>query len=178
MTESVPAPVVSGEITQRTRVAAYVVCIVEGRILLTRYVHHDDRHWTLPGGGLDHAEHPHDAAVREFAEETGFAVQLDRLLGIGSQQRRIAPRPPQGSSLDLHTVQIYYSGHIVGGELRHETNGSTDQAAWFELGKIPVLLRAPIVDVGLELLATAPADGTVPAARRIDPTVRGPKPTA
>ena len=27
--------------------------------------------WTLPGGGVEQGEHPDDAVVREFAEETG-----------------------------------------------------------------------------------------------------------
>ncbi len=45
------------------------------RVLLLRY---DDplpngRHWTTPGGGLEHGEGYPDAAARELAEETGWA---------------------------------------------------------------------------------------------------------
>lgn len=38
--------------------------------------------WEFPGGRVDNNEHPADAAVREFMEETGFAVAPDCKYGI------------------------------------------------------------------------------------------------
>lgn len=151
---------------QRPRVAAYVVCIADGRILMARYIGPGGPHWTLPGGGIDHAEHPYDAAVREVAEETGHEIQIDRLLGIGSQRRFVDRR---GRERDLHTVQIFYTGHITGGELRDEADGSTDQAAWFDLDTIATIDRASLVDVALQLYREQPIDGLVEAARAVLP---------
>lgn len=37
-------------------------------------VRHRDRGWELPGGHVEDDETPHEAAVREFAEETGRHV--------------------------------------------------------------------------------------------------------
>lgn len=126
--------------------ASYVVCMRNGHVLLSRYrLSHE---WTLPGGGIDHAEHPSDAAMREVEEETGYRVTIDRLLGIDSVD---------GAS--MHLLGIYYEAQAVGGDLRHEVDGSTDRADWFALDDVPSLKRSPILDTGLELWRVRPADG-------------------
>ena len=54
------------------RLAAYAVCIEDGRVLLARHVPpKGETNWTLPGGRVEHAEDPFDAVIREVAEETG-----------------------------------------------------------------------------------------------------------
>ncbi|WP_307845941.1 NUDIX domain-containing protein [Saccharomonospora sp. NB11] len=50
------------------RLAAYAVCVKNGRVLLAR---HASGTWSLPGGGVEHAEDPFHAVIREVAEETG-----------------------------------------------------------------------------------------------------------
>jgi ADP-ribose pyrophosphatase YjhB (NUDIX family) len=53
------------------RLAAYAVCIEDGRVLLAHCVSpNGGTSWTLPGGRVEHAEDPFDAVVREVAEET------------------------------------------------------------------------------------------------------------
>lgn len=52
----------------------------EGRVLLARHVEGDV--WVLPGGAIEPAETPADAAVREMFEETGLLVRLTRLVGV------------------------------------------------------------------------------------------------
>ncbi|HBM15802.1 MAG TPA: hypothetical protein DD381_05605 [Lentisphaeria bacterium] len=37
----------------------------------------DDGCWSIPKGILDDKEHPLDAAIREFTEETGLALSYD-----------------------------------------------------------------------------------------------------
>ncbi|HEX6935610.1 MAG TPA: NUDIX hydrolase [Actinomycetes bacterium] len=54
------------------RVAAYgVVHDSAGRVLLARLTDRTSHPgwWTLPGGGVDHGEHPEAAVVREVWEE-------------------------------------------------------------------------------------------------------------
>ena len=43
--------------------------------------------WTIPKGGIDPGEQPIDAAIREFAEETGFAAR-EPFLPLGSVVQR------------------------------------------------------------------------------------------
>ena len=52
----------------------------DGRVLLARHSEHDA--WLLPGGAIEPAESPGDAAVREMFEETGMFVRLTGLVGV------------------------------------------------------------------------------------------------
>lgn len=145
---------------KQLRVAAYAVCVRDGRILLARWVAGDGKkRWTLPGGGMDHGEDPYDTVIREVDEETGYAVEPVTLLGIDSQLRNHPRR--LGTAHDFHGLRIVYEARITGGDLRHETDGSTDMAAWHTLDEVPSLSRVGLVDIGLELWRGRPAVGRV-----------------
>ncbi|MBW5423853.1 NUDIX domain-containing protein [Streptomyces sp. BG9H] len=143
------------------RVASYAVCVREGQLLLARWVAADgNKRWTLPGGGMDHGEDPYDTVIREADEETGYTIEPVTLLGVDSLRRRY-PRK-LGAVADFHGLRILYEGRVTGGELRHETNGSTDLAAWHALESVPDLDRVGLVDIGLALWRARPADGHLP----------------
>lgn len=126
--------------------AAYAVCRRADELLLARWTGPRGPEWTLPGGGLDHGEHPRDAAVREVWEETGYDVSLGRLLTVDSVRHVIqdAPEP-----IDHHAVRVVYAATVIGGELRFEVDGSTDMAAWVPIAEVAALTRIPLVDIGL-----------------------------
>ena len=126
---------------RRTRVGAYVVCVRDGALLLVRFA--TSRIWTLPGGGLIHGEPPEVGAVREVAEETGYEVELGKIIGVDSA---IWSRPDLG---DIHAVQLVYTGRIVGGQLRHELAGSTDRAEWVELAEVKAREQSTVLAAGL-----------------------------
>ncbi|MBT2505254.1 NUDIX hydrolase [Streptomyces sp. ISL-98] len=145
---------------QELRVAAYAVCVRDEQVLLARWVAPDGaKRWTLPGGGMDHGEDPYDTVVREAEEETGYTVEPVRLLGVDSVRRRYPRR--LGKFADFQGLRIVYEGRVTGGELRHETNGSTDLAAWHPLTGVAALDRVELVDAGIELWRTRPAVGRV-----------------
>ncbi|MEU3250225.1 NUDIX hydrolase [Streptomyces sp. NPDC006997] len=136
---------------KKLRVAAYAICVRQGRLLLARSPADGGGHeWVLPGGGMEHGEDPYDTVRREVAEETGYAIEVTGLLGVHSL-RRTLPRRRLRSALDHHGVRLLYEAHVTGGELRPETDGSTDLAAWHDLTAVPALRRVGLVDVGLGL---------------------------
>lgn len=138
--------------------AAYAVCVRDGQVLLARWVAADgSRRWTLPGGGLDHGEDPYDTVIREVEEETGYTVEPGALLGVDSIKRQYPRR--LGVVADFHGLRIVYEAGVTGGDLRHETNGSTDMAAWHPLDTVPSLKRVGLVDVGLTLWRERPPSG-------------------
>ena len=66
-----------------TRLAAYAVIVDdEDRILLALWNEVEPQQWTMPGGGVELDETAEEGVVREVREETGYDVDLVRLLGV------------------------------------------------------------------------------------------------
>lgn len=137
-----------------TRLAAYAVIVDEQqRVLLALWNEADPPQWTMPGGGVEFAETAEEAAVRELREETGYDVQIGRLLGVHSH---IVPAELRiGGSRPLKSVRLVFAAAIVGGCLTCEIDGTTDEARWFDLADIEGLDRVPLVDVALAMYLAA-----------------------
>lgn len=126
---------------QITRVAAYGLLLRDEKILLCRLsnkVGMNPGYWTLPGGGLDFGEDPEHAVVREFKEETGLVVKVNKLVGINSLCDSMPGWPP------MHGIRIIYSVRYQSGELQYEQDGSTDLCDWHTLTQTQTL---PLVDL-------------------------------
>jgi 8-oxo-dGTP diphosphatase len=139
---------VSGSPPRIQRVAAYNVCHDDAsRLLMCRLSDITERPgwWTLPGGGIDFGEHPEAGALRELEEETGLTGRIIELLTVDSLQRVIRADPRVDGEVEYHSVRIVYRTEITGGELRHETNESTDRAEWCTRED---LARLPLVELG------------------------------
>ncbi|NAZ86098.1 NUDIX hydrolase [Kineococcus indalonis] len=124
----------------RQRLAAYAVVVnPAGEILLTRLsaLTPSPGRWTLPGGGVDHGEHPLTAAVREVHEETGMDVDVDGLADIGSEH--FTGRSPRGVLEDFHAVRVLVTA--TARQVRDprvlDVGGSTDLSSWVPLADAP-----------------------------------------
>ncbi|MET9496950.1 NUDIX domain-containing protein [Streptomyces sp. NPDC006552] len=141
------------------RLAAYAVCIEDGRVLLARHMSPEGKsNWTLPGGRVEHAEDPFDAVLREFAEETGCEAVVERLLGVDS---RVIPAAEARLGTEHQNVGVFYRVRITGGQLRPEPNGETAESVWTPGLDVARLRRSSLVDVGLALAQSVPATGHV-----------------
>jgi len=134
-----------------TRVGVYAVIIRDGRILLPHWSEGPfDSGWTLPGGGMEDGESTEQTVLREVLEETGYEVELDGLLGtdtfyISAEERIVGTGP-------LRSLRIVYRAHVIGGDLRVEADGSTDDVAWVSLDRLPELNRVELIDSALAML--------------------------
>jgi len=143
------------------RLAAYAVCVEDGRVLLARHVPPTGPgNWTLPGGRVEHAEDPFDAVVREVAEETGCDAVVERLLGVDSRVIPAAERTVPGGP-EHQNVGVFYRVRITGGRLRPEPGGGIAESVWTPIPDVARLRRSSLVDVGLALARTLPATGHV-----------------
>lgn len=138
------------------RVSAYGVAVDPSeRLLLCRIAEGwpGAGSWTLPGGGVDHGEHPEDAAAREVEEETGLEAEIGELLGIDSL--RIPPEDSLKGD-DFHALRLIYRATVpLDRDPRPEEDESTDLSAWIPREDVHELERVELVDVALELLGWA-----------------------
>ena len=137
------------------RLAAYAVCVDRAaRILLCRLAQGSTRKrdgwWTLPGGGIEHGEHPRDAVLRELTEETGLAGEVRGLLDVHSWTASLDAFGDEPAS-DFHAVQVVYRVAITGGALRPEVGGSTDLCRWVPRAEIAGLRLVELVEAVLPL---------------------------
>lgn len=140
-----------GEAVARVqRTAAYALCHDGGRVLLSRL--RNSTLWTLPGGGIDHGEQPHEAAVREVHEETGLPLRLRGLLDVDST--RFTGRGPSGRAEDFHGVRVVFDGEVPTDVAPRvvEVDGSTVEAAWWSVADLPRLQLTGLVRAVLKHL--------------------------
>lgn len=136
------------------RLGAYAVVFSDDLVLLTRIspVGYPPGHWTLPGGGVDHGESPHDAVRRELYEETGLRAGTVRLVDV--HDVHVVETGRDDVYEDYHGVHLLYAVDVdVDAPLEViDVGGSTDLAQWVPVAEIgstygPVL---PMVTYALE----------------------------
>jgi len=93
------------------RLAAYALIVDgTGQVLLARQA--DGRGqfgpWILPGGGVEHGEHPEQAVIREVREETGMPVRVGALQDVVSDLTTVGRR-----CRVLHNVRLIYRATVV-----------------------------------------------------------------
>jgi 8-oxo-dGTP diphosphatase len=154
LVDPVPAPVadeVPGAPPRVQRPAAYAVVVADGSVLLTRLA--GSNLWTLPGGGIDHGEHPSDAVRRETFEETGLELQGARLVDVDSQH--FTGRSPRAVVEDFHGVRFLYRGTVplTVPPAVQEIGGTTEDAAWWPVGELGRVRLSTVVRTALALPA-------------------------
>jgi 8-oxo-dGTP diphosphatase len=98
----------------------------QGRVLLFKHTYRKFQ-WGIPAGGLEHREQPADAIVREFFEETGMQIKIEKLLTTVSAK-------------EDHHITVVYLCKIVSGEFRESLEVS--EMKYFDVSNLPQMLFA------------------------------------
>ena len=111
----------------RFRVAvAALVFDEQGCVLLFKHTYRKFE-WGIPAGGLEYYETPEDAIVREFHEETGMQIRVERLLSAITIK-------------ELHHVSLIYLCKIVAGEFKPTLEIA--EIKYFDPNDLPPMLFA------------------------------------
>lgn len=94
------------------------ILIRNGRVLLQQC--NEEKSYAVPGGHVNFGEISKDAVIREFKEETGFDVKVERLLWIGEL---FFPRDAK----PCHQICMYF---LI--ELCHKTEIQLDNSFFAE----------------------------------------------
>ena len=113
--------------------AAGVVVDSDDRILLGR--RRDTGGWALPGGIIDPAEEPADAAAREIFEETGVLAVPERLVAA-----TVSPPMTYPNGDQVQYLELTFHCRPVGGQAR-VNDAESLEVGWHPLSALPPLSR-------------------------------------
>ncbi len=104
---------------RRTATAAVIFDEAERLLLMQRT---DNGRWALPGGTMETGERADECIVREVKEETGYDVEVVRLVGVYSDPEHTTITYPDGNTVAY--VSILFECRVTGGEatLSDESN--------------------------------------------------------
>lgn len=117
-----------------------------GRILLMR--RSDNGHWGLPGGYVEPGESVREAARREVREETGFEVEVGRLVGVYSDPKRCVVEYPDRAR--VHIVNLCFEA-LAGAAGAPTTPDEVLELGFFDTGALP----EPFVPIHTERVGDA-----------------------
>ena len=96
----------------------------QGRILLFKHTYRKFE-WGIPAGGLEYGEQPDKAIVREFFEETGMQIKVEKLLMAES-------------SKEDHNISLIFLCKIVSGTFKESSEIS--EMKYYDVNDLPHML--------------------------------------
>lgn len=118
---------------KKQRVAVAGMLVVEGKALLVCRSQDETflpGYYELPGGKVDFGEDPHDSLLREFEEEVGLAISVQRPIRVFDYITR------NGTD---HTIEIVYLVSIKGFNTRISLSNAHDAHLWVSRSDIASL---------------------------------------
>ncbi len=116
--------------------AAGVVLDSGGRVLLERRA--DTGRWALPGGIIDPAEQPADAAVREIFEETGVIAVPEALTSV-----TVSEPITYGNGDQVQYLELTFRCRSAGGSAR-VNDSECVEVGWHAPDALPPLDEKPL----------------------------------
>ncbi len=94
---------------KKLRIRVCGICIELDKVLLVRHRTLGKKGvlWAPPGGGMHYNEDAMSALKREFKEETGLSISIERFLFVHEYME-----------VPLHSVELFFLVKRIGGELK------------------------------------------------------------
>lgn len=104
----------------RLRIRVSGILIENEQVLMVKHNHigTEGYLWAAPGGGLKYAESAHEGLQREFREETGLEIFIQRFLFVNEYLE-----PP------LHAIELFFEVKQVAGTLQKGADPEMPQDA-------------------------------------------------
>lgn len=121
------------------RIALYGVLLQNGKVLMTETSVPSGSIINFPGGGLELGESPIDAVQREFTEETGLNITVERLL-FCSQKFQQNPEYPREQLMHIYFLVAQSSQNAP-------INGNNDDIVavhWYAQDQLPMARILPV----------------------------------
>ncbi len=91
----------------KLRVRVCGICIENNKILLVKHTSQGGKSlWIPPGGGLEFDENVMSCLEREFLEETGLKIKMEKLLCINEFKEK-----------KIHAIELFFKVSVLGGRL-------------------------------------------------------------
>lgn len=124
-------------------VAGAVVLDGKGSVLLTRRNQPDlpgaHGRWEMPAGKVEFGELPHETAVREVLEETGYEVLVD------PRRSSVKAMIWEAETKDTHTILLAFRATVIGGQ-RKVQGGKVADVRWWPVSALPLDNILPLDD--------------------------------
>lgn len=115
----------------RLRVRVCGLCIENNSVLLVNHHSLNYKHdfWGPPGGGMEFGTSAEENLKREFYEETGISIEVEKFLFVHEYL-----------NLPLHAIELIFQVRRVGGELKigHDPEMKLDDQIIKDVRFIPV----------------------------------------
>ena len=122
------------------------IVIHNNKVLVVRSKYGNKEFYLFPGGGLERFETIAGGAKRETLEETGYDIEIDRLVYVNEY---IDPKNPENRSIGMFFLAKLKSLQPINKPITDE--GKIKEVLWIDLDKIKEIdLRPRIIRDNLE----------------------------
>lgn len=106
------------------------ICLVNNQMLMIKHtgLGKNGVFWAPPGGGMHLGESAHQTLHREFREETGLEVRVERFLFVN-----------EFIELPLHAIELFFEVSIVGGSLQKGQDPEMQQQSIEEVAFVDIV---------------------------------------